>query len=303
MVGQALERRLADEPVEAILGCSSKELDLRDRDATLSWVKAHRPDVAIIAAGRVGGIEAHRLCGADFRRDNVLIGLSCIDAVRAVGARRAVFVGIGAVYPVDARQPTPEGDLLTGPLDDTHRGYSIAKIAVQELNRLSRTQHGLDAFTVTPINLYGPGDNFDPETSHVVPGLLRRFHEAKVAGADRVAIWGTGRPRRSFLHVDDLADAIVHTTRWYQGGDHINVGPDSDVPIAELAAIMARVVGWSGEIAFDPTRPDGLPRRLLDTRRLQALGWEPAVHLGPGLRATYRWMLDHADQIGLLRSR
>jgi GDP-L-fucose synthase len=288
MVGQALVRRLADEPVDVVTATSS-EVDLIDQTATRDWVARTRPDVAIIAAARVGGIEANRTQQAQFLHDNLMIATNAIEAARRAGVTKVVMLGSSCIYPRDAAQPLREDALLTGPLEPTNEGYAIAKIAALELGRMYRRQYGLDCISVMPCNLYGPGDSFDPEHSHVMAALLRKVHQAAVDDLDEVEIWGTGTPRREFLHVDDLADAVVHLTRTYSGETHVNVGTGSDVTIRELAEQLAAAFGWEGLLRFDTTRPDGTPRKLLDVTRLHELGWDRARPLEQGLRDVIDW--------------
>jgi GDP-L-fucose synthase len=295
MVGSALIRRLADEPIEAVLTASSSELDLRRQAETEVWVGDQRPDVAIIAAARVGGIHANRSAPAEFLYDNLMIAANAVEACRHAGVRKIVMLGSSCIYPREAPQPMREEALLTGPLEPTNEGYAIAKIAALELATMYRRQHGVDAIALMPTNLYGPGDNFDLTSSHVLPALLRKIHEAKVNGADQVVIWGSGRPRREFLHVDDLADATLFALRRYPGERHLNVGTGTDVSIRELADLIAEVVGWHGEFVHDTSMPDGAPRKLLDVSRLQTLGWTAHTGLVDGITSTYRWFVDHVD--------
>lgn len=299
MVGSAVVRALRAAGVrdEAILTRSHAELDLTRQQAVEDFFAAERPDAVVLAAARVGGIHANDSYPADFIADNLAIALHVIDAAHRFGVRRLLFLGSSCIYPRLAPQPMTEDALLTGPLEPTNEPYAIAKIAGIKLCESYRRQHGRDFRSVMPTNLYGPGDNYHPENSHVVPALIRRFHEAKRAGARSVTLWGTGTPRREFLHVDDMAAACLHVlalpeavytaaTRPQQG--HLNVGSGSDVTIAELAQAIARVVGFEGELVFDPTRPDGAPRKLMDSSRLRALGWAPRIGLEDGLRHAYQ---------------
>jgi GDP-L-fucose synthase len=296
LVGSAIERRLASEAVAEIITASSSELDLRRQAETESFVRDQRPDVAIISAARVGGIGANSVFQADFLYDNLMIATNAVESARRAGVAKTVVLGSSCIYPRDARQPMSEAALLTGPLEETNEGYAVAKIAALELAKMYRRQHGMDIIALMPTNLYGPGDNFDLESSHVLPALLRKVHEAKVRGADVVQVWGTGRPRREFLFVDDLADATVFALRHYESETHLNVGTGSDVSIAELVALIGDVVGWNGRAVFDSTRPDGTPRKLLDVSRLTSLGWRGTTSLSEGLRATYEWFLaNHAS--------
>ncbi|MEW6465369.1 MAG: GDP-L-fucose synthase [Pseudomonadota bacterium] len=299
MVGSAVVRSLHAAGVrdEAILTRSHAELDLTRQQAVEDFFAAERPDAVVLAAARVGGIHANNSYPADFIADNLAIALHVIDAAHRFGVRRLLFLGSSCIYPRLAPQPMTEDALLTGPLEPTNEPYAIAKIAGIKLCESYRRQHGCDFRSVMPTNLYGPGDNYHPENSHVVPALIRRFHEARRAGARSVTLWGTGTPRREFLHVDDMAAACLHVlalpeavytaaTRPQQG--HLNVGSGSDVTIAELAQAIARVVGFEGELVFDTSRPDGAPRKLMDSSRLRALGWAPRIGLEEGLRHAYQ---------------
>lgn len=299
MVGSAVVRALRAAGVrdEAILTRSHAELDLTRQQAVEDFFAAERPDAVVLAAARVGGIHANDSYPADFIADNLAIALHVIAAAHRFGVRRLLFLGSSCIYPRLAPQPMTEDALLTGPLEPTNEPYAIAKIAGIKLCESYRRQHGCDFRSVMPTNLYGPGDNYHPENSHVVPALIRRFHEARRAGARSVTLWGTGTPRREFLHVDDMAAACLHVlalpeavytaaTRPQQG--HLNVGSGSDVTIGELAQAIARVVGFEGELAFDTSRPDGAPRKLMDSSRLRALGWAPRIGLEEGLRHAYQ---------------
>jgi GDP-L-fucose synthase len=291
MVGGALVRRLADEGCE-LLTVGRGELDLRDRAATASWVARNKPQAVFVAAAKVGGILANDNRPAEFIGDNLAIESSVVHSAWANGVEKLLFLGSSCIYPRDAAQPMAEDALLTGPLEPTNQWYAIAKIAGIMLCQAYRRQYGCDFISAMPTNLYGPGDNFDLESSHVMPALIRKCHEAKVAGRDSVEIWGTGRPRREFLYVDDLADALVHLMRNYSDDGHINVGTGTDVTIRELAETVAEVVGFEGGFAYDSTKPDGTPRKLLDVSRLSALGWQAKTALCDGLAETYDWFLD-----------
>jgi GDP-L-fucose synthase len=300
MVGSAVVRRLADEPVADVVTATSAEVDLTRQADTEAFVARARPDVAIVAAAKVGGIHANRSAQAEFLYDNLMIAANCVDAAHRAGVRKVVILGSSCIYPREAPQPMREEHLLSGPLEPTNEGYAIAKIAGLELAKMYRRQHGLDAISLMPTNLYGTNDNFDLATSHVLPALLRKVHDAKVDGRDHVEVWGTGNPRREFLHVDDLADATVFAIRAYAGETHLNVGTGQDLSIRELAETIADVVGWDGELRFDPTMPDGTPRKLLDVSKLAELGWTARIGLRDGIEATYRWFLDHhADARGV----
>jgi GDP-L-fucose synthase len=297
MVGSAVVRRFADEPVDEVVTASSSEVDLTRQADTEAFVERTHPDVAIVAAAKVGGIHANRSAQAEFLYDNLMIAANAIEACRRAGVRKVVMLGSSCIYPREAPQPMREEHLLTGPLEPTNEGYAIAKIAGLELAKMYRRQHGMDAISLMPTNLYGTGDNFDLATSHVLPALLRKVHDAKQTGADHIEVWGTGTPRREFLHVDDLADATVFALRHYAGEAHLNVGTGTDVSIRELAEAIADVVGWDGELRFDPTMPDGTPRKLLDVSRLAELGWTAATELRAGIERTYRWFLDSEDDL------
>jgi len=296
LVGSAIVRRLAREPVELLLRTRS-ELDLTDQHAVRGFLARERPSQVYLAAARVGGIHANDTRPADFIRDNLQIQTNVIDAAWRSGTAKLLFLGSSCIYPRLAPQPMTEDCLLTGPLEPTNEWYAIAKIAGIKMCQAYRRQHGFNAIAVMPTNLYGPGDNFSLEDSHVLPALIRRFHDAKVAGAAAVTIWGTGAPRREFLHVDDLADAVVFLMRCYDGAELVNIGCGTDLPIAELAAIVRDVVGFEGELRFDTSRPDGTPRKLLDVARLTALGWHAIRGLREGIGQTYRWFLEHQDTL------
>ena len=294
LVGSALVRRLEREGFSDIVVRTRSELDLTDAAAVDAFFRDVRPQHVLLAAAKVGGIVANDTYPADFIRDNLAIELNVIDAAHRHGVDRLLFLGSSCVYPKHAPQPMKEEHLLTGPLEPTNAPYAIAKIAGIEMCRSYRRQYGARFISVMPTNLYGPNDNFDLETSHVLPAMIRRFHEATQAGADRVVLWGTGTPRREFLHADDLADACVHLMRTHDGDDLVNIGWGEDVSIRELAELVAGVVGYTGAVEWDTTRPDGTPRKLLDTSRLTALGWRPSVTLEDGIRATFQWYVEHA---------
>jgi GDP-L-fucose synthase len=299
LVGSALIRRLDREPVGGIVTASSAEVDLRRQAETEAFVQATRPQVVFLAAARVGGIEANRSAHGEFLYDNLSIGANVIEACRRAGVEKLVVLGSSCIYPREAPQPMSEDALLTGPLEPTNEGYADAKIAALVLAKIYRRQYGMDAISLMPTNLYGPGDNFDLTSSHVLPALLRKIHDAKIAGAGSVQVWGTGSPRREFLHVDDLADASVFALRNYEGEGHLNVGTGADLSIRELAELIAEVVGWEGALAFDPSKPDGTPRKLLDVSRLSTLGWRAQIPLREGIERTYEWFLEHyASAVG-----
>jgi GDP-L-fucose synthase len=288
MVGSAVARRLAREDCE-VLTVDRDKVDLRRQADVQTWMHATRPDAVILAAARVGGIHANASRPADFLDDNLTLQTNVIHTAAEIGVRKLLFLGSSCIYPRLAPQPIHESALLTGPLEPTNQWYAIAKIAGLMQCQAYREQHGCDFISAMPTNLYGPGDNFDLEGAHVLPALLRRFRAAALAGDGKVTIWGTGTPRREFLHVDDCADALVFLLQHYSMAETINVGVGHDVTIAELARIVAGVTGFSGEIAFDTSRPDGAPRKLLDVSRLAALGWRPHVGFKEGIASTYRW--------------
>ena len=295
MVGSAVVRRLASEPVAEVLTASRGELDLRRQADTEAWVSTHRPDVAVIAAAKVGGIQANRSAQGEFLYDNLMIAANAIEACRQAGVAKVVVLGSSCIYPREAPQPMREEHLLTGSLEPTNEGYAIAKIAALELTKMYRRQYQMPAVSLMPTNLYGPNDNFDLQTSHVLPALLRKIHEAKRDGHGTVQVWGSGRPQREFLHVDDAADATVFALRHYDGEEHLNVGTGQDLPIRELVEIIAEVVGWQGEPIFDAAMPDGTPRKLLDVSKLRGLGWQASIGLREGIADTYRWYLANHD--------
>ena len=295
MVGSALVRRLVREGFDDLVLRTRAELDLADAGAVRAFFQAERPEYVFLAAARVGGILANDTCPVEFLRDNLAIELSVIPAAHEAGVRRLLFLGSSCVYPRLAPQPLREEYLLTGPLEPTNEWYAVAKIAGIKLCQAYRRQHGAEFFSVMPTNLYGPGDDFDLAKSHVLPALIRRFHEAKQAGASSVLLWGSGTPRREFLHVDDLADACLHIMRVPDPPDLLNIGVGDDLTIAELAALVADIVGFRGTIDYDRTRPDGTPRKLLDVTRLQALGWQARIALRAGIEETYAWYLAHRE--------
>ena len=291
MAGSAIVRRLGK--TCTILTAEHRELDLTQQEATERWLSAACPDVVVVAAGRVGGIMANNNYPVDFLADNLAIGLNLIRASYLGSVKKLLFLGSSCVYPKYAKQPISEDQLLTGELEPTNEWYAIAKIAGIKLCEAYRRQHGCDFISVMPTNLYGPGDNYHPENSHVVAALIRRFHEAKVTGAPTVTVWGTGTPRREFLYVDDFADACVYLLKTYSGAQFINVGTGKDVSIAEFADMVACVVGYRGKIIFDPSKPDGTPRKLLDISRLSSLGWTAEVPLREGLKRAYADFLEN----------
>lgn len=289
LVGSAIWRHFAASGFDRLIGRTSSELDLRDRAATFAFFDRARPRTVVLAAARVGGIMANASYPADFLSDNLRIQLNVLDAARPAGVDRLLFLGSSCIYPKLAPQPIREDALLTGPLEPTNDGYAIAKIAGVLQVQAMRRQYGRRWISVMPTNLYGRGDNFDLATAHVLPALIRRFHEAKARRDPVVTLWGTGAPRREFLHVDDLARACELLLDRYDDAAPINVGVGHDLSIAELAAVVAKVVGYRGSVAFDPSKPDGTPRKLLDVSRLEALGFRPAIGLAEGIRDTYEW--------------
>jgi GDP-L-fucose synthase len=292
MVGAALTRRLASEGC-ALVEVGRSEVDLREQAAVRAWMSRERPDAVFVAAATVGGIHANATRPAEFLYDNLMIEANIIHAAHEVGVDKLLFLGSSCIYPKLADQPIAETALLTGPLEPTNEWYAIAKIAGIKLAQAYRRQHGRHFISAMPTNLYGPNDNFDLTSSHVLPALVRKMHEAKIARAESVTLWGTGKPRREFLHVDDLADALVHLMKIYDEEEHVNVGVGEDVSITELATICARVVGYDGRFVYDTSKPDGTPRKLLDVSRLTALGWRASIPLEAGIAATYRWFLEN----------
>jgi GDP-L-fucose synthase len=295
MVGAAIVRRLASESC-TILGAERSVLDLTRQADTEKWLLAQKPDVVVVAAAKVGGIAFNSAFPVDFLADNLAIELNVIRGAHAAGVGKLLFLGSSCIYPKLAPQPIVEDMLLTGPLEPTNEWYAVAKIAGIKLIEAYRRQYGADFISVMPTNLYGPGDNYHPEHSHVPAALIRRFHEAKTAGAASAIVWGTGRPRREFLSVDDLADACVFALKHYSSDGFLNVGTGKDISIAEFAALVAEIVGFRGEIAFDPSRPDGTPRKLLDVSRLSELGWRAKIGLREGVAAAYADFLSRAPR-------
>ncbi len=296
MVGSAVVQRLASENC-TVLTATRQEVDLTRQAEVERFVREARPDAIVLAAAKVGGILANDTYPADFLYENLLIETSVFGAAHANDVDRLLFLGSSCIYPRLAPQPIEEDALLTGPLEPTNEWYAIAKIAGIKLAQAFRKQHGRDYISAMPTNLYGPGDNFELNSSHVLPALIRKAHEAKIAGAPTITLWGTGTPRREFLHADDCADALVFLLKNYSGASHINVGSGEDLPILELAQLVCEVVGFEGEIALDRSKPDGTPRKLMDSGKLQAMGWNPRIPLGEGLAATYEWYLSSAPQI------
>ena len=292
LVGSAICRRLARDGVEPLVA-RSLELDLTSQAAVEAFFTDHSIDRVYLAAARVGGIYANDVYPAEFLRDNLAIQTNVIHSAWKSGASKLVFLGSSCIYPKLAPQPLIEGSLLTGPLEPTNEWYAIAKITGIKMCQAYRKQYGFDAISLMPTNLYGPGDNFDLETSHVLPALIRKFHEAKVSGARSVVLWGSGTPYREFLHVDDLADACVFLMENYSGPDIVNVGVGQDITIRDLAELVRDIVGFEGEIELDSSKPDGTPRKLLDTSKLAALGWRPSISLADGIASTYAWYMEN----------
>lgn len=296
MVGSALARRLASEEC-CIVTAGRDRVDLRRQQAVEDWIERERPQAIFLAAAKVGGIEANRKFPAEFLYDNLLIEANVIEAACKWNVEKLVFLGSTCIYPKDAPQPIPEEALLTGPLEPTNEWYAVAKIAGIKLCQAYRHQYGCDFIAAQPTNLYGPGDNYDPETSHVLPALLRKAHEAKLAGAGSMTVWGSGNPLREFLHVDDLADAAMFLAKHYSNGLQINIGSGEEVSIRRLAEIVCEVVGFAGELVFDRSRPDGTPRKLADASRLHAMGWRAKIGLRDGIRRTYdEWVAGPSDR-------
>lgn len=290
LVGSAIVRRLEADGFGDVLAPTRAQLDLLDRHAVERFFQTMRPSSVFLAAARVGGIHANSTFGAEFIRDNLLIQTHVIDAAHRAGVRKLMFFGSSCIYPRLAEQPIREESLLTGPLEPTNEPYAIAKIAGIHMCQAYRRQFGLNAISLMPTNLFGPNDNFHPEDSHVLAALLWKFHEATTTGRREVVVWGTGRPRREFMHVDDLADAALFLMRTYDDERPINVGTGTDVTIAELASLVAEVTGFDGEVRFDTARPDGVARKVLDVSRLSGLGWRARIDLRSGIEATHRWL-------------
>lgn len=296
LVGSAVWRHLEERGHTALIGRSSAELDLRDRDAVFRFYREERPEYVVLAAAKVGGIMANATYPADFLSENIRIEMNVIDAAHEVGVERLLFLGSSCIYPKFAEQPIREDSLLTGLLEPTNDAYAIAKIAGVLHVQAMRRQHHESFISAMPTNLYGPGDNFDLETSHVLPAMIRKFHDAKAAGRDEVLLWGSGAPMREFLHVDDLAAAVVTLLERYDDPAPINIGVGEDVTIKELAEAVARVVGFEGHLRWDATKPDGTPRKLLDVSRIQTLGWKASIGLEEGIRSTYAWFITEAGK-------
>ena len=300
LVGSGVVRALKAQGYGKLLLRTHRELDLTDQAAVVAFFQKERPQAVVMAAARVGGIHANNVRPAEFIRDNLLIQDNVIDAAYKAGVAKFVFLGSTCIYPKLAPQPIKEDSLLTGPLEPTNEWYAIAKIAGLKMCQAYRRQYGFNAISLMPTNLYGPGDNFDLQNSHVLPALIRRFHEAKLRGDASLTVWGTGAPRREFLHVDDLADAVIYLLKTYNGEAIVNIGWGEDITIRELAEVVASVVGFRGRLEFDSSKPDGTPRKLLDTSRLTALGWTPKIKLKAGIESTYAWFKDHIAEARLI---
>lgn len=293
MVGSAVVRRLATEGCEVVVA-GRDEVDLTEQVQVRQWMASEKPEAIVLAAARVGGIKANNDFPVDFLYQNLMIEANILQAAHEQGVERLLFLGSSCIYPRLAPQPIPESSLLTGPLEPTNEWYAIAKIAGIKLTQAYRVQYGRDWISAMPTNLYGPGDNYDLNTSHVLPALLRKFHEAKKAGAQTVTVWGSGRPLREFMHCDDLADALVFLLKEYSGHEHVNVGSGVEVSIQKLAETIASVVGYEAELVFDGTKPDGTPRKLMDSSRLRAMGWDRSRNLEDGVTDAYRHFLEAA---------
>jgi GDP-L-fucose synthase len=297
LVGSAIVRRLQADGHDNLLLAGRDQLDLRNRESVEAFFAANKPEIVILAAAKVGGIHANNTYPAEFLLENLQIQNNVIDAAYRHGAAKLTFLGSSCIYPKLAPQPIKEEYLLTGALEPTNEWYAIAKIAGIKLCQAYRRQYGFNAISLMPTNLYGPGDNFDLQNSHVLPALIRKFHEAKLRNAPEVVMWGTGTPRREFLHVDDLAAACVHLTRTYESEEIVNIGVGEDISIRELTELVRDITGYQGSIVSDTSKPDGTPRKLLDVSRLHALGWKATIPLRVGIEQTYQWFLDNQAQL------
>lgn len=297
LAGSAICRRLVNEGYSHVMGPTRADLDYMDAAAVNRWFASNRPEYLFMAAARVGGIMPNMTQPVEFLRDNLLVQLNLFDAAWRHGVRKVLFLGSSCIYPRQAPQPIREEYLLTGPLEPTNEAYAVAKIAGIRMAQSYSKQYGMRAVNLMPTNLYGPGDNFDPMTSHVLPALLRRFYEATLNGEAEVVVWGSGTPRREFLHVDDLASAAVFLMRSYESADPINVGAGDDISIRDLAVLIAEITGFRGRIVFDASRPDGMPRKLLDSSRLNSLGWKPTISLASGIRQTLNWYIANTGRV------
>ena len=296
MVGSGLVRRLQSEDCE-ILTVSRAELDLRRQSLVEDWLVANKPDAIFLAAAKVGGIMANDTYPAAFIHDNLSIEVNVIEAARKFGVSKVLFLGSVCIYPKLAPQPVREETLLSGPLEPTNQWYAVAKIAGLKMAQAYRREYGCDFISAMPANLYGPGDNFNLAGGHVLPALMRKAHEAKLRGASEIEIWGSGRPRREFLHVDDCADALVFLMKHYTGESHLNIGAGEDISILELTKLVSQIVGFTGTVLTDTSKPDGTPSRLMSNEKMTALGWRPHIPLNEGIRDTYRWYIDNLGQL------
>jgi GDP-L-fucose synthase len=301
MVGSALVRRFEKAGFERILTASRSEVDLRDGRQVDAWFDEHRPAYVVHAAGTVGGIHANRSRPADFLYDNLMIHATVLHAAARTGVEKLLYLGSSCIYPRDCPQPIREEYLLTGPLEKTNEAYAIAKIAGLKSCTAYRQQHGSNFISAMPTNLYGPNDNFDLTGSHVLPALIRKFHDCRMASGSEVTVWGSGRPRREFLHVDDLADACLYLMDHYESEETINVGTGEDLTIAEVVDLVRAAVYPEAQVAYDASMPDGTPRKLLDVSKLRALGWKAQTALSDGIAATYAWFLDHVEDTASVR--
>ena len=295
LVGGAIKRKLENDGFNNIVTRTHKELDLTEQGLVREFFEQEKPDYVFEAAGKVGGIHANSTYPADFIRENLQMQTNIIDAAYKASVKKLLFLGSSCIYPKMSPQPIKEEYLLTSELEPTNEWYAIAKIAGIKMCQAYKQQYGFNAISLMPTNLYGPYDNFHPENSHVMPALIRRFHEAKQEGADKVTIWGTGKPKREFLHVDDLANACVFLMENYDEEEIVNVGVGNDVSISELANMVKEAVGYNGELVFDTTKPDGTPRKWLDVTRLKGLGWKPSIDLKEGIEQTYQWFVENQD--------
>ena len=298
LVGSAVVRRLEAEGFTNILTATRSQLDLRDQAAVNYWFQANRPEYVFLVAGTVGGILANSTRPAEFIYDNMMIHATVVHAAHLFGVKKLLYLGSSCIYPRECPQPMKEEYLLSGPLEPTNESYAVAKIGGIKLCQAYRRQYGADFISAMPTNLYGPHDNFDLESSHVLPALIRKFHDAREAGREEVTIWGTGSPRREFLHVDDLADACLFIMKNYDEDEHINVGTGEDLEIRELAELVGSIIHPQARLVFDPTKPDGNPRKLLDVTRLHDLGWRHTINLEQGIRTSYEWYLENEEQRG-----
>ena len=297
LVGSAICRRLGHLGFTSVFTATRDQLDLRDQAAVNYWFRANRPEYVFLVAGTVGGIMANSTRPAEFIYDNMMIHATVVHSAHLFGAKKLLYLGSSCIYPRQATQPMKEEELLSGPLEPTNEAYAIAKIAGIKLCESYRRQYGNDFISAMPTNLYGPYDNFDLTSSHVLPAMIRKFHDAREEGRDEVTLWGTGSPRREFLHVDDLADACVFLMEHYDESMHINIGTGEDISIRELAELVRRIVHPDAKIVWDVTKPDGTPRKLLDVSRLHALGWQHRIALGEGIQSTYEWFVAHRTEL------